>query len=66
LAEFLRLMETVRADVNVIYTDGWDNIGRTAPKRVAYGKLVFLLTTRGSQVEDWAVRKNCMVVHTDC
>ena len=66
LAEFLRLMETVRADVNVIYTDGWDNIGRTAPKRVAYGKLVFLLTTRGSPVEGWAVQKNCMVVHTDC
>jgi len=65
LAEFIRLMDTVNADVNIIYTDGIDYLDRTAPRRQNYGKLVFVFTQRNSSVEKWARTKNCMVIHVD-
>lgn len=65
LTEFIQLMDTVNADVNIIYTDGIDYLDRTAPRRQNYGKLVFVFTQRNSPVEEWAKTKNCMIVHVD-
>ena len=61
LTAFFELEKTLKPEITVIFTDGYDYLDSAVPPQKT--KVVFLLTTNDSPVEEWARKHNIAIVH---